>query len=317
MRIAAIPLHIHWSFWLVLLYLGASGTWHSEGPFFSMSLFALLMAIVTLHEFGHSLAARALGIRVDKISITGIGGIAELGDFLNSRKECLVTLAGPAVNLLVGLVLWPFVSFAPGRLSLLDSLWILNLVVLLFNLIPMYPMDGGRLSRIGFSLIFGELRSYTISKFVNLALLGLAVVACLQMDQYVMLIILGFMGLYGVTTCRNMEEIIAQQIQSEKELKTLCEQILDQGPSLWQQGKGSLAEHEYEYELTSLNEGLTIRLHDLPTRSNHPPVVCSYKKNGNSLNWSPRYVIYLYYLQVCINILRAQLPAAYPTSQRA
>jgi Zn-dependent protease len=317
MRIAAIPLHIHWSFWLVLLYLGASGSWQSGDPLFSMSLFALLMVIVTLHEFGHSFAARALGIRVDKISITGIGGIAELGDFLDSKKEFLVTLAGPAVNLAIALVLWPLVSFESGSRSLLDSLWLLNLVVLIFNLIPMYPMDGGRLSRIGLSLVFGELRSYTVSKYINLALLGLAIVVCLQYHQHIMLIILGFMGLYGVTTCRNMEEIIEHQIKSEAELKELFSRVLQHSPRLWQQGKGNLTQHDYEYELFSSGQSISIKMLDLPAKKNHPPVTCTFAKESNTVSWAPRYVVYFYYLQVCLNILRAQLPSNYPTTQKA
>lgn len=282
-----------------------------------MSLFALLMVIVTLHEFGHSLVARALGIRVDKISITGIGGIAELGDFLNSKKEFIVTLAGPAVNLVIALILWPLVSFEAGQKSLLESLWLLNLVVLVFNLIPMYPMDGGRLSRIGLSLIFGELRSYTVSKYINLALLGLAIVVCLQFHQHVMLIVLGFMGLYGVTTCRNMEGILEQQIKSEAELKALFSEVLKQSPHLWQQGKGSLIQHDYEYELSSTGQSISIQMLDLPAQKAHSPVTCTFEKASNTVVWTPRYVIYLYYLQVCLNILRAQLPTHYPATQNA
>lgn len=310
MRIAAIPLHIHWSFWLVLLYLGASGGLMSGDPLFSMSLFALLMVIVTLHEFGHSLTARALGIRVDKISITGIGGIAELGDFLDSKKELLVTLAGPAVNLAIAVILWPLVTFNTGERSLSDSLWLLNLVVLVFNLLPMYPMDGGRLSRIGLSHIFGELRSYTISKYINLALLGLAVAVCLQLGQHVMLIILGFMGLYGISACRNMETVIEQQIKSEDKLKELLAHVLQKCPHLWQQGRGSLAQHDYEYELSSTGQSLSIQMLDLPAKKDHPAVTCTYEPTSNSVIWTPRYVVYLYYLQICLNVLRAQSQSA-------
>jgi len=302
-NIANIPLYIHWSFWLVLLYIGAAGGLHSSNPFVNMTLFVLLMTIVTLHEFGHALTARALGIRVDKISITGIGGIAELGDFRDAQKEFLVTLGGPLVNVAVAILLWPLTTWGTER-TLLDSLWLLNLVVLIFNLLPVYPMDGGRLFRIALHALWGEERSYTISKYLNLCLLGVAIVVCLQSESYVMLLLLGFMGLYGVGTCRTMEEIIGLQKSGDEKLCQLFSQLIETRAKIYTMGKGSLSDHHYEYSMEcQANGSVVLRVNGAFGKSYDETVACNYDQVAKRLHWQPQYVVYLPYLQACTAVM--------------
>ena len=119
--------------------------------------FALLFLCVLAHEFGHVLAARALGVRTPEIVLLPIGGIARLERIPERpRDELLMALAGPAVSLAIAAVLvllmgglpspGDALSLAGGR-ALLAQLAYANLTLLVFNLVPAFPMDGGRVLR--------------------------------------------------------------------------------------------------------------------------------------------------------------------------
>jgi Zn-dependent protease/CBS domain-containing protein len=113
-----------------------------------------LFACVVLHEFGHILAARRYGISASEVTLLPIGGVASLQRLPSDpAEELVVALAGPAVNLVIGLVLIAALgSPHPGdlaqiddpNLSLLGRLAIANVFLAVFNLIPAFPMDGGR-----------------------------------------------------------------------------------------------------------------------------------------------------------------------------
>lgn len=157
-RIAGVDVRVHWTFALLLLvYLATASVSTGVAALF----LALLCTAVLLHELGHSLAARAFGIRVLDIVFWPLGGMARLERMPeNARVEGLVALAGPAVNLaLVGLsalALQALGGFAPevpaegslatGRAALLAFLWI-NALMGTFNLLPAFPLDGGRALR--------------------------------------------------------------------------------------------------------------------------------------------------------------------------
>jgi len=157
-RIAGVDVRVHWTFALLLVaYLATT-----PGSTGVMALYlALLCTAVLLHELGHSLAARAFGIRVLDIVFWPLGGMARLERMPeDARVEGLVALAGPAVNLvLVGLssaLLLALGGFAPetsptgalatARAAALGFLWI-NALMAAFNLLPAFPLDGGRALR--------------------------------------------------------------------------------------------------------------------------------------------------------------------------
>jgi Zn-dependent protease len=157
-RIAGVDVRVHWTFVLLLLVqLATARVSTSVAALF----LALLCAAVLLHELGHSLAARAFGIRVLDIVFWPLGGMARLERMPeNARVEGLVALAGPAVNLvLVGAsaavlsALGGFATATPAtgalanaRAAVLAFFWI-NAVMAGFNLLPAFPLDGGRALR--------------------------------------------------------------------------------------------------------------------------------------------------------------------------
>ena len=163
-RIAGIDIYLHGTFVLLLAWLGWV-YWRQGGPvaaLHGLTLILLLFACVTLHELGHALTARRFGITTRDIVLLPIGGVASMERMPDDpRQEILVALAGPAVNLLIAAALWLALTLSGGdywadigllRGNLLQNLLILNLFLAVFNLLPAFPMDGGRVLRAGLSL---------------------------------------------------------------------------------------------------------------------------------------------------------------------
>ena len=158
-RLFGIRLAVHFTFLLLLAYVAwagwMDGGWAGVG--WSLVFVAILFTCIVLHELGHSLTARHYGIGVPRILLLPIGGMAEFESIPRQpRRELLITLAGPAVNFAIVLLLLPLVplphfwSDADIEVSFRGLgqvvLWI-NLVMGTFNLIPVFPMDGGRILR--------------------------------------------------------------------------------------------------------------------------------------------------------------------------
>ena len=155
-----IDVLLHWSFFLLPLMV----VWmsRSQGDPISqtavwMVLLVMILACVLIHEFGHALAARALGIPIIDIMLTPVCGLARLQHAPNRpRDEILVSLAGPVANLicaaLLALLIWlRGVSFSVHpeliRGNLLLAIFWINAALFALNLLPIFPMDGGRILR--------------------------------------------------------------------------------------------------------------------------------------------------------------------------
>ncbi|MDG2122635.1 MAG: site-2 protease family protein [Verrucomicrobiales bacterium] len=147
-----IGLYVHWTFGLLLAFLLLTGAGFA-GLLFVLAIFAC----VTLHEYGHALAARHYRIATDSITLYPIGGIARLA-FMphNPKQELVIALAGPAVNVVIAALLLPlailftgdFTAIIPGSPGgFFAQLVVANISLVVFNLIPAFPMDGGRVFR--------------------------------------------------------------------------------------------------------------------------------------------------------------------------
>ncbi len=171
-RLLGSEVRIHVTFLLFLAWIGLArfleggAAAAAEGVLLILAIFACVLA----HEFGHALAARRYGIATPDITLLPIGGVARLERMPdNPREEIVVALAGPAVNAVIAAVLFLVVGarFDPATLAALDSpaasllaqLASLNLFLVLFNLIPAFPMDGGRVLRALLALRMGPARA--------------------------------------------------------------------------------------------------------------------------------------------------------------
>lgn len=165
-RIAAVPIHIHWgwgviSVIVIVLLHSFYRTQVSDvnAWFAAVSMVILLFLSVLLHECGHAVAARRCGVPVRSITIYAIGGITEIvKDPPTSRVDFFINIAGPLVSLvftLLGALCWWF-GVSP-LLSLLGAqLFMINGIILVFNLLPGYPLDGGRIVRAVLWFLFND-----------------------------------------------------------------------------------------------------------------------------------------------------------------
>lgn len=160
-RVAGIDVYLHATFLILLGWVGLSHylARRSLGDSLSGLLFiSSLFFIVVLHELGHALAARHYGIRTRDITLLPIGGVARMERMPEDPKqELLVALAGPAVNVVLAIVILAILVPAAALQTLqnvqmvggsfLEKLLWVNVALAVFNLIPAFPMDGGRVLR--------------------------------------------------------------------------------------------------------------------------------------------------------------------------
>ncbi len=175
-RIAGIEVFLHWSWFLVAVY--EVQVWRSlfSSPVWAALLYVGLFVLVTMHEFGHALACRQVGGRAEKIVLWPLGGIAFVSPPPRAGAMLWSIAAGPLVNLL----LFPILSFAQHaavRAGWVDTnhdfylvllwLWRINIGLLLFNLLPIYPLDGGQILRALLWFPLGQIRSLFIATAVG------------------------------------------------------------------------------------------------------------------------------------------------------
>ena len=173
-----IRIHITFLF-LVAWYAIVAGQAGGREAAVATALFVLLVFLcILLHEFGHILAARRYGIRTPEVLLSPIGGLAKLERLPDEpRQELVVALAGPAVTLLIALGLGAWLKltgrqqelllFTPGSGQLVSDLFRVNVFLLAFNLIPAFPMDGGRVLRAILAKRMGMVRGTRIAARVG------------------------------------------------------------------------------------------------------------------------------------------------------
>ncbi len=163
-RLFGIDIYIHATFALLLAWVafthlagGVGAVWRG------LALVVVVFAIVVMHELGHALVARRFGVRTRDITLLPIGGVARLERVPEKPlEELLVAAAGPAVNVGLALVLWAVLAFtgsstSPAEIGLVGGsfltklMWV-NVSLAVFNLLPAFPMDGGRVIRAGLAL---------------------------------------------------------------------------------------------------------------------------------------------------------------------
>jgi Zn-dependent protease len=160
-----IGVYIHWSFWLLLGYFALKylATGGILGALNGVALVIGVFGCVVLHELGHSLTARYFGIGTRDITLYPIGGVAALERMpRNPKQEMLIAIAGPLVNVVIAAVLG-FLLASGFQDRLLPTLLYTNIALVAFNLIPAFPMDGGRVFRAGLSLIMPRVRATNIA----------------------------------------------------------------------------------------------------------------------------------------------------------
>lgn len=201
--IGGIPIRIHITFLLLLAWIGLAGAESGKGRSVAGLLFILLLFVcVVLHELSHAVVARRFGVRTLSITLYPIGGVALLEKSPRPRQEFWISLAGPVMNLLIaGLLAIGLAvthskagAFQVGqtRTSLIGDLMWANLILGAFNMIPAFPMDGGRVLRSVIAQFTDEVRATEIAAAIGQFLaLAFGLFALIQ-GQFMLLLVAAF-----------------------------------------------------------------------------------------------------------------------------
>ena len=182
LRLAGVDLYLHWSWFIVALFEIAQ----RRGSYGSLTFNALeylaLFAIVLMHEMGHALACRSVGGRADEIVLWPLGGVAYVAPPMRPGATLWSIAAGPLVNVVLAVVFFGFLMLgrvmgwaevAPDAFRFLNNLWSLNLGLLIFNLLAIYPLDGGQIVRSLLWFALGRAQSLMVASIIGFA--GVAV----------------------------------------------------------------------------------------------------------------------------------------------
>ncbi|MDM8520960.1 site-2 protease family protein [Anaerolineales bacterium HSG6] len=202
-RILGIDIKMHVTF-LLILFWGAFFYGGSGGPLYGLLITVLLFVIVLLHELGHSIAAMLFDIKVRDIILLPIGGVARLERMPEKPwQELVVALAGPLVNVVLFLMILPLISGLtwaqdssamlsiqqPGFLGILWFLLLANLSLIIFNMIPAFPLDGGRVFRATLGLFMDYQRATSVAVQVGrFFAFGLGIYAIINGEFFLVII---------------------------------------------------------------------------------------------------------------------------------
>jgi Zn-dependent protease len=185
-RFAGIDVFLHWSWFLVAIYGISSRAKAYSSPIWCVLEYLSLFAIVLTHEFGHALACRQVGGQAARIILWPLGGVAFVAPPQRPGATLWSIAAGPLVNavlapiLTVAVVLSASLGLAntmPNAARFLEAVCTINWILLVFNLLPIYPLDGGQILRSLLWFIFGRARSLMIAAIIGFV--GVAGMICL------------------------------------------------------------------------------------------------------------------------------------------
>ena len=233
-------LRVHLTFFLLLAWVGFAA-YAQGGPAAAVQniLFILaLFACVVAHEFGHALMARHYGIRTPDITLLPIGGLARLERMPeNPVHEIWVALAGPAVNIVIWLALTLLFGahaalndFGDGALnagSFLSQLATVNLVLAVFNMIPAFPMDGGRVFRALLCLWMDRVKATRIASFAGQGVAILLAFAGLSTGNPILVLVAFFV--FVAASGENQDvamRSVARQLRAREAMITKYESLL-------------------------------------------------------------------------------------------
>ncbi len=198
-----VPIRLHFTFILMLVLLAVFGFNGTESAAVQSSYIAILFLSVLLHEIGHAVVSTRFGIRTLEIVMFPIGGISRLERQPKPREELWIALAGPMVNLGIAFALFAYIGSArgigailqPADANLTERVAYGNLVLALFNLLPAYPMDGGRVLRSVIARFRPEAEATRMAAASGRVLgMGMAIYAIVS-GQYLLLFIAFFVYL--------------------------------------------------------------------------------------------------------------------------
>jgi Zn-dependent protease len=186
-RLVGIDVYVHWSWFLAFWYFTSRPHQYSNYGWNALEIVSLFLIVLT-HEFGHQLACRSVGGKTHDIILWPLGGVAYVTPPQRPGAQLWSIAAGPLVNVILIPILSLLVSVSShlhwynthtDAYELIHSIWTINFVLLIFNMMPVYPLDGGQILRSLLWFIFGRANSLlaaSVIGFIGVAgLIGVAV----------------------------------------------------------------------------------------------------------------------------------------------
>jgi Zn-dependent protease len=205
-RFAGVDVFLHWS-WVVLAFiLMRDSVGHYSSATWRALEYLSLFVIVLLHEFGHALACRQVGGQANQIVLWPLGGVAYVAPPPRPAATLWSIAAGPLVNVVLAPILsvlvflgksWRWTDSMPDAYELVRAVWIINFLLLCFNLLPIYPLDGGQILRSLLWFPLGRARSLMVATIIGFAgVAGLIAVALLLHSVW-----FGIMSVFILLNC--------------------------------------------------------------------------------------------------------------------
>src|SRR4051812_44265749 len=174
-RFAGIQVYLHWSWFVIAMYeVNRSKQYGSF--FWNVLEYLTLFGIVLMHEFGHALACRQVGGKADQIVLWPLGGVAYVAPPQRPGAVLWSIAAGPLVNVVLFPILgglwllaksWGWPDYMPDTFGLIQAVFYINTVLLVFNIMPVYPLDGGQIVRAILWFWLGRARSLSVAVVIG------------------------------------------------------------------------------------------------------------------------------------------------------
>ncbi|MBK5291005.1 MAG: site-2 protease family protein [Acidobacteriia bacterium] len=191
-RLFGVPVRFHFTFVLLLIFLITAGVGGGRSVLLDALFLLTLFVSVLLHELGHALVARLYGIRTLEIVMYPIGGVARLERMAGHKAELWIALAGPAVNVAIAAALVALMmglTPASPESDMLERIATSNIYLAVFNMMPAFPMDGGRVLRALLAIWKGEEQATRVASYVGrLMAMGMGVYGLATGKIFLMLI---------------------------------------------------------------------------------------------------------------------------------
>ncbi len=201
-RFSGIDVYLHWSWFVVALWLISSRAGEYSSPIWNVAEYVALFGIVLMHEFGHALACRQTGGRAEQIVLWPLGGVAYVAPPQRPGAQLWSIAAGPLVNVALVPVLYGalWLMDARGWADAFPDLWKclvminrINALLLIFNLLPVYPLDGGQILRSVLWYFVGPVKSLFAATFVGFLGGGALLVLGVVSGWWFMAVLAGFL----------------------------------------------------------------------------------------------------------------------------
>lgn len=212
-----IPIYIHWSILLlplIVIFRNEGGL--NSSVFWEIGLILSLFTCVLLHELGHALSAKRYGVKTQDIILSVIGGVARLRNLPKKPiQELIIAAAGPAVNIVIAIIVavllliidqfhFPTEDTITGN-NFFFFLFAANLILVVFNLIPAFPMDGGRMLRAVLSMKLNRVKATKIAVYIGYALAVAFIGIAIFLESYNLIIISVFVVISATSELRSIK----------------------------------------------------------------------------------------------------------------